>query len=75
LNENKDEIIITSPGLYGGDTLDYWLGTPGFPDSVKVVQLQVNWKDKIWFAFFSILGSIFIVFLGWLLRIIHFGPK
>lgn len=74
LNKDKSEATITAIGLYGADVLKYYLGTPSIEGSVRVVELQANWKDKIWFAIFSILGSIAIVLIGWLLGFIKIIP-
>lgn len=71
LNENKTEATITTPRLYGGDCLEYHLGAPRFNDSVKAVQLQANWKGIILSAFFSIIGSVLLVILGWILGFIQ----
>ena len=78
LSEDKSEITITTHGLYGADVLKYYLGTPSLEGSVRVVELQANWKDKIWFIIFGLaggfIGSLIIFLLGLLFEFIRINP-
>lgn len=74
MNHDKSEATITTQGLYGADVLKYYLRTPSIEGSVRVAELQANWKDKVWFAVFSIFGSVAIVLIGWLLGFIKIIP-
>lgn len=78
LSENGKEVVITTDGLRGSHDLRYYFGTPSFDDSVKVVELQGNWRDKKWFIAYGLiggfLGSLIIFILGLMFEFIKINP-
>jgi hypothetical protein len=79
LEDDGKQVRILTDGLRGSYILKYYFGSPTTNGSIEVVELQGNWKDKIWFIIFGLvggfIGSLIILILGLVFQAIQINPQ
>jgi len=78
LEENGRQARILTDGLRGSYVLKYYFGSPATSGAKEIVELQGNWKDKIWFIVFGLvggfIGSLIVFVLGVMFELIKINP-